>query len=86
MLVRFHVAEEVTRSPFGVQARQNLDSSRRLLILRELHDALMAVPTTQILLEHVRSPRAWVEAACSCVPFRKQPELFRDRAVGGNRT
>ena len=27
MLARFHVAEEVTRSPFGVQTRQNLDSS-----------------------------------------------------------
>jgi hypothetical protein len=27
MLVPFHVAEEVTRSPFGVQTRQNLDSA-----------------------------------------------------------
>src|ERR1035437_9782342 len=29
MLLRFHVAEEVTRGPFGVQTRQNLDSSQR---------------------------------------------------------
>ena len=28
MLARFHIAEEVTRSPFGVQTRQNLDSSQ----------------------------------------------------------
>ena len=28
MLARFHVAEEVTRSPFGAQTRQNLDSSQ----------------------------------------------------------
>ena len=29
---RFHVVEEVTRSPFGVQTRQNLDSSQRRLM------------------------------------------------------
>jgi hypothetical protein len=27
MLARFRIAEEVTRSPFGVQTHQNLDSS-----------------------------------------------------------
>jgi len=32
MLARFHVAEEVTRSPIGVQTRQNLDSSPGLLV------------------------------------------------------
>jgi hypothetical protein len=68
MLARFHIAEEFTRGPFGVQTRQNLDSSQRLLmswsgrwatfarlhlIFRELHEALMAVPTTKILPAHV---------------------------------
>jgi hypothetical protein len=28
MLARFHVAEKVTRSPFGVQIRRNLDSGQ----------------------------------------------------------
>jgi hypothetical protein len=50
MLARFHVAEEVTQSPFGVQIRPNLDSSLRLEslinelgapppVFRELHRA-----------------------------------------------
>jgi hypothetical protein len=30
MLALFHVAEEVGRSPFGVQTRQDLDSSQRI--------------------------------------------------------
>src|ERR1700689_5520378 len=30
MLAGLHVAEEVTRSPFGVQTRRNLDSSQRI--------------------------------------------------------
>ena len=29
MLARFHIVEEVTRSPFGVQTREDLDSSQR---------------------------------------------------------
>jgi hypothetical protein len=29
MLARFHIAEEVTRSPFGVQSGQNLDSGQQ---------------------------------------------------------
>ena len=29
---RVHIAEEVARSPFGVQTRYELDSSRRLLM------------------------------------------------------
>jgi hypothetical protein len=68
MLARLDVAEEVMRSPFGVQTRQNLDSGQGILmsrsgrqgtfarfhlIFRELRDALMAVPATKILPEDV---------------------------------
>jgi len=75
MLASFHIAEGVARSPFGVQTRQSLASSRRLSmswpgrwgdlrarpIFRELHDALMAVPATRFLPEHVAN---WSQESC----------------------
>jgi hypothetical protein len=43
MPLRFHIAEEVTRSPFGVQTRQNLDSSPGALDLTDMLSDVMAV-------------------------------------------
>jgi len=43
MLARFHIAEEVTRNPTGVQIRQNLDSSPDALDLTDMLSDVMAV-------------------------------------------
>jgi len=43
MLVRFHIAEEVTRSPFGVQTRQNLDSGPGAVDLTDVLSDVRAV-------------------------------------------
>jgi hypothetical protein len=43
MLARFHMVEEVTRSPFGVQTGQNLDSSPGALDLTDTLYDVMAV-------------------------------------------
>ena len=48
MLARFHVAEEVTRSPFGVQTRENLDSSQRICGSPDVLSDVMAVENKSV--------------------------------------
>lgn len=47
MPARFHVAEEVARSPFGVQTRQDLDSSPGAVDLTDV----MTVENKSLLFE-----------------------------------